>query len=101
MPIDIISSLAGGEPSPGGLMNGHGGRYRGVSVDRDREYQPPGYYEENYYKRDYDSSGEDRMTSYGKYDSLPGRYKGGAGGAGAGGGYQKTDLYDEFDEPLS
>ena len=100
MPIDISSSLAEGEPSLNQLMNGHGGRYRGVSVDRYREYQPPGYYEENYYKRDpYDSSGEDRMTSYGKYDSLPGRYKGGAAGAGA--GYQKTDLYDEFDEPLS
>merc|ERR1711923_609060 len=45
MPIDISSSLAEGEPSLNQLMNGHGGRYRGVSVDRYREYQPPGYYE--------------------------------------------------------
>ena len=96
MPIDISSSLAEGEPSLNQLMNGHNGRYRGVSVDRYREYQPPGYYEENYYKRDpYDSSGDDRMTSYGKYDSLPGRYKNG------GGNYHKADMYDEFDEPLS
>ena len=99
MPIDISSSLAEGEPSLNQLMNGHGnGRYRGVSVDRYREYQPPGYYEENYYKRDpYDSSGDDRMTSYGKYDSLPGRYKTG----GAGGGYHNNDPYHELDEPLS
>ena len=96
MPIDISSSLAEGEPSLGGLMNGHSGRYRGVSVDRYREYQPPGYYEENYYKRDpYDSSGDDRMTSYGKYDSLPGRYK-----TNGGGGYHK-DMYEELEEPLS
>merc|ERR1719461_370073 len=36
------------------------------------------------------------MTSYGKYDSLPGRYKNG------GGPYNKGDMYDEFDDgPLS
>ena len=91
MPIDISSSLAEGEPSLGGLMNGHSGRYRGVSVDRYREYQPPGYYEENYYKRDpYDSSGDDRMTSYGKYDSLPGRYK-----TNGGGGYHKVSAVND------
>ena len=97
MPMEISSSLAEGEPSLNQLMNGHGGgRYRGVSVDRYREYQPPGYYEENYYKRDpYDSSGDDRMTTYGKYDSLPGRYKNGNA-------FPRGDMYDEFDDgPLS
>ena len=94
MPIDISSSLAEGEPSLGGLMNGHSGRYRGVSVDRYREYQPPGYYEENYYKRDpYDSSGPD--DDRGKYDSLPSRYRNGGSSYGA------SNAYDGFDEHLS
>ena len=97
--MDISSSLAEGEPSlnqlANGLVNGHAGggqgagRFRGVSVDRHREYQDPLYYEDIYYKRDpYDSSGDDRA----RYDSLPGRQKNG-------GPYHRTDeAYDGLDD---
>ena len=72
----------------------NGSRFRGVSVDRHREYQTPQYYEENYYKRDpYDSSGPD--DDRGKYDSLPSRYRNGGSSYGA------SNAYDGFDEHLS
>ena len=100
---EISSSLADGEPSLNQLMNGvnggsgpmqNGSRFRGVSVDRHREYQTPQYYEENYYKRDpYDSSGPD--DDRGKYDSLPSRYRNGGSSYGA------SNAYDGFDEHLS
>jgi len=92
IPMDISSSLAEGEPSLNQLMNGNGGnRFRGVSVDRHREYRTPQYYEDTYYKRDpYDSSGDDR----GKYDSLPGRHRNG-------GPYHNSNIYEGFEEPLS
>ena len=96
--LDISSSLADGEPSLNPLVNGvmqNGNRFRGVSVDRHREYQTPQYYEENYYKRDpYDSSGPDDERY--KYDSLPGRYRNGGGSS-----YGGTNQYDGFDEHMS
>ena len=89
---DISSSLAEGEPSLTQLVNGGKlPRYRGVSVDRHREYTAPQYYEDTYYKRDpYDSSGEDRA----RYDSLPGRNR-------AGGGPYQSDFYDGLDEEVN
>ena len=90
---DIRSSLADGEPSLNQLVNGNGGklsRYRGVSVDRHREYTAPQYYEDIYYKRDpYDSSGDDRA----RYDSLPGRNR-------LGGAPYHSDIYDGLEEEL-
>ena len=89
---EISSSLADGEPSLTQLVNGvKNPRYRGVSVDRYREYQTPQFYQDTYYKRDpYDSSGDDK---FGRYDSLPSRYRRGAGGHG-----YHSDVYDGFDE---
>lgn len=86
---EISSSLAEGEPSLTALVNGGKlPRYRGVSVDRHREYTAPQYYEDTYYKRDpYDSSGDDRA----RYDSLPGRARGG-------GGTYQSDIYDGLEE---
>ena len=87
--VDISSSLAEGEPSLTQLVNGGKlPRYRGVSVDRHREYTAPQYYEDTYYKRDpYDSSGDDRA----RYDSLPGRHR-------LGDGPYHSDLYDGLEE---
>jgi hypothetical protein len=100
--MDISSSLADGEPSlnqlanglANGLPNGHAAgtaasRFRGVSVDRHREYQAPLYYEDTYYKRDpYDSSGDDRA----RYDSLPSRPKNG------GPYHRSVEAYDGLDD---
>lgn len=81
----------------GGMTNGN--RFRGVSVDRHREYQTPQYYEENYYKRDpYDSSGPDDERGMAKYDSLPGHYRNG-GGSSYGAASQAP--YDTFDDHMS
>lgn len=92
----MSSNMVDGDPNLAHLVNGHNGlaaqgRFRGVSVDRHREYKAPQYYEDTYYKRDpYDSSGDDRA----RYDSLPGRHK------GAPPYHNNSDIYDGFDDPL-
>lgn len=83
VPVDISSSLAEGEPSnmngltdpPWNGLNG-GPRFRGVSVDRYRDYTTPQYYEDTYYRRDpYDSSGSGPSLGFGRSMSL-GRTRG-------------------------
>ena len=51
-------------------------RFRGVSVDRHRDYTTPRFYEDTYYRRDpYDSSGSGRSMVHGRSMSL-GRTRG-------------------------